>query len=235
MEGADAVTNSREDVLAGITRQIRVGHPPPASTFDHPGPFPLPSRPSDSGSLVAGFSRELETLTGKAYQVPDDGAAIGMVTMLLADRRARRILAWEPEWLNTDGLADALRRAGTTIEPCWLPADPQARTARLLELDDVLVGLTGAAGALADTGSLALVSGAGRGRIASLLPPTHIAIVRAEQLYPSLPHFLASHPAITDDGSNLVLITGPSRTADIEMTLTRGVHGPGEIIAIIVG
>ena len=155
--------------------------------------------------------------------------------MLLAERHARRILAWEPEWLNAEGLADALRRAGTTIESCWLPAGSAERTARLLEIDDVLVGLTGAAGALADTGSLALVSGPGRGRIASLLPPVHIAIVRAGQLYPSLPHFLAAQPAITDHGSNLVLITGPSRTADIEMTLTRGVHGPGEVIVIIIG
>jgi L-lactate dehydrogenase complex protein LldG len=95
------------------------------------------------------------------------------------------------------------------------------------------VGLTGANGALVDSGTLALVSGPGRGRLASLLPPVHIALVARNKLYPSLPAFLKTHPNVTAEGSNLILITGPSRTGDIEMTLTMGVHGPGEIHVII--
>ncbi len=65
----------------------------------------------------------------------------------------------------------ALRDAGVVVEPCWLPPDGPERTARLKALDDVVVGITGAHGALADTGSIVVVSGPGRGRIASLLPP----------------------------------------------------------------
>jgi L-lactate dehydrogenase complex protein LldG len=78
-----------------------------------------------------------------------------------------------------------------------------------------------------------LISGPGRGRLASLLPPVHIALLPGQKLYPSLPAFLAANPTATKTGSNLVLITGASRTADIEMTLSIGVHGPGEIHVII--
>jgi L-lactate dehydrogenase complex protein LldG len=79
-----------------------------------------------------------------------------------------------------------------------------------------------------------VVSGLGRGRLASLLPPVHIAIARAPTIYYSLEHLLAAEPALGSAGSNFVAISGPSRTADIEMTLTRGVHGPGEVHVILV-
>jgi L-lactate dehydrogenase complex protein LldG len=114
-----------------------------------------------------------------------------------------------------------------------LAVEAAERKARLSDLDGILVGLTGAQGGLADTGSLALVSGPGRGRLASLLPPVHIALLPMRQLYPSLPAFLAANPTAATAGSNLVFITGPSRTADIELTLSMGVHGPKEIHAII--
>ena len=203
------MTDSRYNVLAAITRQIRIGHPPPASSFDHPGPAALPPRPVDRESLVAGFTRELETLTGIVYRVRDEGAAADIVIDLLSGRGVRRVLTWDPEWLNAPGLTAALVGHEIALESCWLPATPRERAARLQELDDVGVGLTGATAALADSGSLVMVSGPGRGRIASLLPPTHVAIVRAEDIYPSLPHYLAGSPDVTDQGSNLVVITGP--------------------------
>ena len=97
------------------------------------------------------------------------------------------------------------------------------------------MGITGAFAGIAESGTIAVVSGAGRSRLASLLAPVHIAVLRADRMYPSLAAFLAAHADIAEQGSNLVLITGPSRTADIEMTLTRGVHGPGEVHVVVLG
>jgi L-lactate dehydrogenase complex protein LldG len=102
------------------------------------------------------------------------------------------------------------------------------------ELAGCSVGVTAVDALLAETGSVVLVSGPGRGRLASLLPPIHVAIATREQLVYSLPDLLLARPELATRGSNLVCITGPSRTADIEHTLSRGVHGPGEVHVVVI-
>jgi L-lactate dehydrogenase complex protein LldG len=136
--------------------------------------------------------------------------------------------------LALPGISDALTVAGVTIERVGLSADGVARRTELLQIDDVIVGLTGAHGGLADTGAIALISGPGRSRLASLLPPVHIALLSQSKIYPSFSSFLAAHPAAAETGSNLVFIAGPSRSGDIELTLSMGVHGPGEVHVIIL-
>ena len=96
------------------------------------------------------------------------------------------------------------------------------------------VGINFADYALADTGSLVFLSESRESRLISLLPPVHIAIVARHRILSGLDELftLVPHPAA--NSSSMVIVTGPSRTADIEMRLVRGVHGPGEVHAIIV-
>ena len=137
------------------------------------------------------------------------------------------------------------------------------------------VGITSVAAAIAETGTLVMAAAAGRERVASLLPPVHVAIVAESQILPDLfdlfaaldravgcvkqsadaPTFAAETsvagapsaslrwPLAGDAGvsnqrtalpSNLVLITGPSKTGDIELQLTTGVHGPGRVHVIVI-
>ena len=154
---------------------------------------------------------------------------------LLEARGVRRVLAWDDRGCSRRASATALRARASSSSRAGCPPDGPERTARLKALDDVVVGITGAYAALADTGSIVVVSGPGRGRIASLLPPTHIAVVGAEQLSPSLAPFLTANPDVADVGTNMVVITGPSRTGDIEGTLVLGVHGPGDLHVIVIG
>src|SRR5678816_2265328 len=91
------------------------------------------------------------------------------------------------------------------------------------------VGITGADYCLADTGTLVMLSSREEARLISLLPPIHVAVVSAGRILSGLDELLTALPLPAEQSSSMVLITGPSRTADIEQILVRGVHGPGEI------
>ena len=107
-----------------------------------------------------------------------------------------------------------------------LPAEFEA----VREADpSIKIGLTGCAAGIANTGTVILLD-EGETLTASLLPEAHLVILRASQLVADLPEALAQ----TRGAANAVLVSGPSRTADIEMTLTIGVHGPKEIIVFLV-
>jgi L-lactate dehydrogenase complex protein LldG len=99
---------------------------------------------------------------------------------------------------------------------------------------DADVGITSADYALAATGSFVMLSSHNEARLISLLPPAHIAIFPRSLILANLDELLSILPRPADQTSSMVLITGPSRTADIEQILVRGVHGPGEVYAVIV-
>jgi L-lactate utilization protein LutC len=96
------------------------------------------------------------------------------------------------------------------------------------------VGITSADYALADTGSLVMLASPREARLISLLPPAHIAIVPRERILTGLDELLTLVRDPASVTSSMVLITGPSRTADIEQILVRGVHGPGQLAVWIV-
>ena len=95
------------------------------------------------------------------------------------------------------------------------------------------VGITRAQAAIAETGTLVLDSSCERNRLVSVVPPVHIAIVAASRIYATLADVLAMLQSGKEVSPAITFITGPSRTADIELTLTIGVHGPKELYVII--
>jgi len=101
------------------------------------------------------------------------------------------------------------------------------------ELFDFEVGITNAQAAIAETGTLVLDSSCERNRLVSVVPPVHIAIVAASRIYATLAEVLAMLQSGAQLSPAITFITGPSRTADIELTLTIGVHGPQELYVII--
>lgn len=101
---------------------------------------------------------------------------------------------------------------------------------------DLDAGITLCPAAIAESGSLVVLSSATTGRAASLVPPIHIAIVREQDILPDLVDvwpFLAARN-IPTSSSSFTLITGPSKTADIEGILITGVHGPREVHIYVV-
>jgi L-lactate dehydrogenase complex protein LldF len=170
-----------------------------------------------SGDLLARFSEELTNLGGEVTCCSPAELAESLLAFLQS-HEIRRLFAWQAEYLPAS-LLDGLAQAGIQIIH---QADPQAQA-----------GLTGALAGLAETGSLVLPVGPGRPGTASLLPEIHLAILRSEDILPNLESLLAgvntSKLQAVLDASSVALVSGPSRTADIEMTLTIGVHGPRQV------
>lgn len=99
---------------------------------------------------------------------------------------------------------------------------------------DAEVGITCPEYALVDPGALVVLSSGRDERLLSLLPPVHIAIVAADSVLSGLDELFTLVPDPAAVSSSMVLIGGPSRTGDIEMTLVQGVHGPGELNLVVV-
>ena len=95
------------------------------------------------------------------------------------------------------------------------------------------VGITRAQAGIAETGTLVLDSSVEQNRLVSLVPPIHIAILDASRIYATLGETLSALQANGEVSPAITFITGPSRTADIELTLAIGVHGPQELYVII--
>ncbi len=129
-------------------------------------------------------------------------------------------------------VADALKQLSPTLTVVCDDNLSEAVTKAGFKLADVWgadAGITCADAYIQETGTLILSTGEGKLRKASLCPPIHIAIVRQSQIVETLAEGIAKLGERTS-----VLITGPSRTADIEGVLVKGVHGPGEVIVIFV-
>jgi L-lactate utilization protein LutC len=97
------------------------------------------------------------------------------------------------------------------------------------------IGLTTAEWAVAETGSLVLTGGPGRGRTVALLPPIHVAVVPVERVLSTVSEAIEKYTGAEGLPANVCFHTGPSRSGDIEMSLTIGMHGPGEVRVVLVG
>jgi L-lactate dehydrogenase complex protein LldG len=111
--------------------------------------------------------------------------------------------------------------------------DATVQKALVRTYDEIPLGITSVSAGLAETGSIVLSSKSVRSNFASLLPHVHIAILREENIYQDFSKWIVER-ASDVVGETTVIITGPSRTADIEMTLTIGVHGPTHLIVCLI-
>ena len=183
-------------------------------TEDDPVESSGPEIPVAQRPMQIQFMEELSALGGHVSLVQPHDIAPTIVNFL-KEREVDRIQAWE----EIPGLDLArLTEAGIRVERI---ADPVIKA-----------GLTSALAGISDTGTLVVTSREGQPLTASLMPEIHIAVLPASRLKSSLPEALRLPEVRTSPA--IVMITGPSRTADIEMTLTIGVHGPKELHVFLV-
>lgn len=181
--------------------------------------LPLPELSADA--RLKHFTREAEALGCFVYRLSRGEALEQIMDLLDGDKS---VLSWAAAELPYEGLQEQLASLDVSVAP------PDA--------GDVRVGITGVSAALAATGSLVLESGAGRPRSASLLPDRHIALMTADQALDDLETWQASQAALGypafKQASNTVIVSGPSKTADIGHQLVKGAHGPRELHILIL-
>ena len=205
---------SREAILGRVRTALgrKAGDPVP-----EPPPLRLVVPQMSVEVRIATFGERFEALNGKLRVVPTREAARVAVDEILNGRAA---LASNAPFLAECGLT-----ARTGFHD---GAELKAACA------EIPVGITSAQYALAATGTLVMLSSDEEQRLVSLLPPAHIAVIPASRILVNLDELFMRVPLPADVTSALVFVTGPSRTADIEQILVRGVHGPGEVHVVIV-
>jgi L-lactate dehydrogenase complex protein LldG len=202
--------SARASILGRLRQAERTGHVPAGQP-----PVHSPDRGPD-GPLIDRFVRELAALGVNSFVELSEADARARVASIVG---TRSVLRWDARQLPY-GVGEMFPSASTGASARQEQAAAE-------------VGITGVDAAIAETGSLALLSGEGKPRAASLLPPTHVAIVRRGDLRGSLGEFFSSFADAIAGAACCTFVTGPSRTADIELTLTLGVHGPGVVIVVV--
>ncbi len=168
--------------------------------------------PLDRNALISQFTEELTKVNGIVHRA-NTKKLTDQILDFLQTRQIHQIHL-EPNLLDES----ALQKAGVVLSH-----EPNAA---------LRLGVTKAICGLADTGSIVLADGEGNPLQASLLPAIHIAVLCASDILPSLADAITL--PIISQARAAVVITGPSRTADIEMSLTIGMHGPGELHVFLV-
>lgn len=213
-------SSSRDQILQRLRDTKRPFPAAPAPPSDYRPVVPRVG--SEPAALTQQFIAAAEALACVIHKPATEREAIVVLLELIGEDTA--VSCWQPDHMPLPGLATALADNG--IETTR-PAD-----------SDVRVGITGASAALAATGSLVLASSSGQARSVSLLPPVHIAIIRQDQIMPDLEYWFSQHKqAGLDDmrqASNIVVISGPSRTADIALQMVMGMHGPRALHIILL-
>jgi L-lactate dehydrogenase complex protein LldG len=238
---------TRESFLEGIGQEVqKAGSSFPASASARP------RRPAEAAEVVRRemaerwpealdrFQSEFERVSGIFHRVAHWDDVPRVIAGIAREKAAQAVVTWDAAAVGAD-LRPGLEAEGLRVTVAASGVLDEATRARHREESArAPIGVTGADLVLAETGTLILLSGRGRPRATSLLPDTHVAVFDRSRLVESLSQVgilleaLHEDPARTMSGAMINLITGPSRTADIELTLTRGVHGPKEVHAVFV-
>ena len=179
-------------------------------------------------ALVEQYIAEATKVNTKVSQARSEEEVKTFLIKLAEEKEAKLFSIWENDYFKKIGLKKLLREKS-------LKTVTAKSKNRMAKAD---IGITGADFVIADTGTLVLLTDGKKPRSVSLLPPVHIAIVKRDcfvfdigKLFAILKRSLDADQEIT---SCMTFITGPSRTADIELSLTLGVHGPKELYVLIV-
>ncbi|MFC1884469.1 lactate utilization protein C [Thermodesulfobacteriota bacterium] len=231
--------NDRDLILSRI-RTCCAGGEEEGSLFEK-GAKDKKDRPAPAKDyLVEMFREECEALSVDVRRAGSPEEVRDIISSIAKKCGAGKVINWEGTVKGRPDIEKILEGSGLEFIP--VAGEDEAQTnARRNFIDivsEVPLGLSGVDFALADSGTLVLRNLPGRNRSSSLLPPVYVALLEPEKILPGLEDLLERlQDDFERDGSLescITLISGPSKTADIESTLVLGVHGPGEVYVVIM-
>ncbi len=219
--------SARNNILDRL-RQGLAGTAPRPDEFDErlvtePWQYPPADRLRRLRTLMEAVQTEVHQVAASDWPAT--------VAQVLARRQARNLL-YAPDTEHGQTLAQYWRDSDQRLPLLAYDRPVEAWKTELFQ--DVDASLTGTAGAIAATGSLVLWPDRHEPRLMSLLPPLHIALVRASEVEDNLYAMMTRQRWAEGLPTNLLLVSGPSKTADIEQVLAYGAHGPKELVVVIL-
>jgi L-lactate dehydrogenase complex protein LldG len=208
------MTGPRDEILARLRSSARDSETPP----------PVWRSRRHFDDLAARFTASLTNVNGEVIQAPSLDGALDRLGELLQSIEAQQVV------VNCESPFDNLDLSARWPDVEWFTVDrtPGDLRAFCCTAD---VGLSCATAALAETGSIIVTSGPGQSRLATLLPPVHVALVPTSRLTADIFTWTAGRKGPLPASVNV--ISGPSKTADIEQTMAIGVHGPKRFIVVL--
>ena len=214
--------SSREKILSAV--ELALGFPPKDPSLIQPGAGPQQLAWVPAQEPWEPIQKELEALSARFHRVESLEQFPSVLEGILKDHQVKSAVCWEHPLLEKLRVKPLLRGAGVELMDFTEPLGFVQKAA------GVDLGITAAECAIVESGALMVRASEGWPRAASLLPPVHVAVLTASQrirsvgeLVPIWREWLSSQGLLP---SAIHLITGPSRTADIELTLVLGAHGP---------
>ena len=230
---------SRQVILERLAAGLGSQRVPPKPA--QPVPAVIKQVAATPAALIERFTQAIDRLS-VTWEIAESPVTARLKLVSgLRDEGTRRVLSWSAENLPVAGVLEALDILDVAVTtpdlramPVKLrPQDPAGRKELLAGIETVQVGITGADAAIAETGTLFLASGPGRPLLVSQMPRRHLVLLPASRLHPTLESWLAFHAPLEWPGS-LTALTGISRSRDIELHPSIGIHGPRKRHVIIV-
>ncbi|WP_375192335.1 lactate utilization protein C [Marinobacter sp.] len=191
--------------------------------------FSVLERPDwSTAARIERFEKMIESVHGEVHHCSQDGW-IDRLAEVLGTRGARNLLVPKQHEIG-----QALRNAGRDDLPELLIYDEPIESWQAHLFNEVDAAITSTRGGIAETGSLILWPTPDEPRLMSLVPPVHVAVLKASELYTTFHEAIHAQNWAAGMPTNALLISGPSKTADIEQTLAYGVHGPKELIVLMI-
>ena len=219
------INNSKEIILKHIKDALK---DTPSEEINLDNIFLENFGDSSKSILFKQFKEELLKVSGEIVELKKSDELLDKLEILFNKNKYENFIIWETDFIKGKNIKKGLEGRGFRHN----------KSRSLKKLADTSVGITEVDYAIADTGTLVLFSNNNKPRIPSVLTPVHIAILNKENILSNIHQLFfeikKDHKDLTDISSCMTFITGPSRTADIELSLTLGVHGPGRLIVFVV-